>query len=384
MNLDVRTIVVVLLIVVLLLSAILMLDLRSGRAPGLARWNLGLCLFGAGWLLFPLRPLLPPVVGVAFADALLLAGLCSQYAALLEFGERKVPGWLVPGPALLLFVLLLPLLGDYAILTLTVSAVYSAAFAALAMVTIRLGERAGAVRWLSAAILIGAGVALMARAADISLHPEQSPAVFTASALHGIAFIMLLAVTVSTSFSFLVMQRRRSEARFQHIAMYDGLTELYNRRAFVESAGRELSRARRAGSPTAALMIDLDHFKRVNDEHGHAAGDRVLVDFAERLRATMRTADVPGRYGGEEFCVLLPGASLEEACMAAERIRAAVSAAPLGGLARGVTVSVGATATPRSDCTLDELLARADSALYGAKRSGRDRIAVSAPQAVAA
>src|SRR6185369_4414748 len=116
MTLDVRTVVVVLLIVVLLLSAILALDLRSGPAPGLARWNLGLGLFGVAWLLFALRPFLPPVVGVAFADGLLLAGLCSQYAALLEFGERKVPGWLLPGPALLLFVLLLPLLGDYAIL----------------------------------------------------------------------------------------------------------------------------------------------------------------------------------------------------------------------------------------------------------------------------
>jgi hypothetical protein len=88
MTLDVRTVVVVLLIVVLLLSAILTLDLRSGHAPGLARWNLGLGLFGAAWLLFALRPILPPAVGVAFADALLLAGLCSQYAALLEFGER--------------------------------------------------------------------------------------------------------------------------------------------------------------------------------------------------------------------------------------------------------------------------------------------------------
>ena len=384
MSLDVRTLVVVLLIVVLLLSAILMLDLRSGAAPGLARWNVGLGLFGAAWLLFALRPVLPAAVGVAFADALLLAGLCSQYAALLEFGERKVPGWLVPGPALLLFALLLPLLDDYAILTLIVSAVYAAAFGALAIATVRLGERAGAVRWLSAAILIGGGVALMARATDIWLRPDETPEVFTASALHGIAFIMLVAVTVSTSFSFLTMQRRRSEARVRHMAMHDGLTGLYNRRAFVEIAERELARARRAASPTAALMIDLDHFKRINDAHGHAAGDRVLAEFAARLRAAVRSADVPGRYGGEEFCVLLPGAGLEEACAAAERIRAAVCAQPLGGLAQAVTVSVGVAGSPCSDRTLDDLLARADAALYQAKRNGRNRVAIDYPQAAAA
>lgn len=384
MTLDVRTIVVMLLVVVLLLSAILALDLRSGRAPGLARWNLGLGLFAVAWLLFALRAFLPPIVGVAFADALLLCGLCSQCAALLEFGEHRVPGWLVPGPALLLFVLLVPLLGNYPLLTLVVSAVYAVAFGALAVATVRLAERAGAVRWLSSAILVGAGAALMARAVDIWLRPEQSPAVFTASALHGIAFIMLLAVTVSTSFSFLVMQRRRSEARVQHLAMYDGLTELYNRRAFRELAERELARARRVSEPTALLMLDIDHFKRVNDTWGHAAGDRVLSDFAQRLRAALRAGDLPGRYGGEEFCVLLPATCLEGACVVAERIRGAVSAKPLGALPAATMASVGATASADSGCSIDELLAQADAALYRAKRGGRNRVAINAQHAVAA
>jgi diguanylate cyclase (GGDEF)-like protein len=191
-------------------------------------------------------------------------------------------------------------------------------------------------------------------------------------------------VTVSTSFSFLVMQRRRSEARVQHIAMYDGLTELYNRRAFLEIAEREVARARRMAAPTAALMLDLDYFKRINDAHGHAAGDHVLAEFADRLRAAVRGADVPGRYGGEEFCVLLPGATMQEASAVAERIRAAVAAPPLGGLSQPVTVSVGASASTFSDCSVDELLAQADASLYRAKRSGRNRVVAGVARAIAA
>jgi diguanylate cyclase (GGDEF)-like protein len=384
MSLDVRTIVVVLLVSQLLMSATLALDLRSGRAPGLIRWNLGLGLFATGWLLIALRAVLPAVIGIGFADALLLAGLCSQYAALLEFGGRPVPAWLVPVPATLLFIVLLPLLDDYAGLTLVSSAVYALAFVALSVVTERLGERAGPVRWLSAAMLLVAAVVLMARAADIALHPAETPEVFTAKALHGFAFIMLLAVTVSSSFSFMVMHRRAAEARIRQIAMYDGLTRLYNRRAFLEIAEREAARARRAAGPTAALMLDLDHFKRVNDSHGHAAGDRLLADFAERLRGAVRGADIPGRYGGEEFCVLLPGATVEEAAVVAERIREAVAARPLGGLVQAVTMSAGAAGSTYSDCSVDELLAQADAALYAAKRSGRNRVVVSGRRAIAA
>jgi diguanylate cyclase (GGDEF)-like protein len=384
MTLDVRTIVIVLLVSQVLMSATLLLDLRSGRAPGLRRWNLGLGLFALGWLLIVLRALLPPLVGIGVADALLLAGLCLQYGALLEFGGRPVPGWLAPGAAAALFVALLPLLDHYAALTLLSSVVYASVFVALAAVTIRLGDRAGPVRWLSAAILIVGGVALIARAVDIWLRPGETPAMFTGSALHGFAFIMLLAITVSSSFSFLVMQRRAAEAKVRHIAMYDGLTELYNRRAFLEIAEREAARARRAAAPTAALMLDLDHFKRVNDAHGHASGDRVLVDFAERLRAAVRSADILGRYGGEEFCVLLPGATIEEASDVAERIRAAVVAKPLGGLAEVTTVSTGVAGSARSDCSVDELLAQADAALYRAKRSGRNKVLVHARRAVAA
>jgi diguanylate cyclase (GGDEF)-like protein len=365
-TLDVRTLVVVLLVSALLMSAILTLDLRRGRAPGLGRWNAGLALFGAGWLLMALRGVVPAIAGVALANALLLGGLCQQCAALRELGGRPVGArWLLV-PPVVLFLLLLPLLDRYAALTLLVSAVYATAFVFLAIQTVRLGAHAGPVRWLSAAILCAAAPALLARAFDI--WRLETPGMFTGSALHALTFIMLLAVTISSSFAFLVMQRRRGEEDIRYLAMYDGLTGLYNRRAFLELAGRELSRAQRAGMPTAALMIDLDHFKQVNDQRGHAFGDRVLATFAGRLRDAVRTADIPGRYGGEEFCVLLPGAEREEAAAVAERVRRA---------AGSPSVSIGVAVSARSGRGIDELLADADAALYRAKKAGRNRIAVS-------
>ena len=121
---------------------------------------MGLGLFAIGWLLIVLRAAVPAVIGIAVAHALLIAGLCCQYAALLEFGGRRVPGWLVPAPATLLFLALLPLLDRYAGMTLLTSIVHSVAFVALAGILVRLGDRAGPVRWLSASILIAAAVAV--------------------------------------------------------------------------------------------------------------------------------------------------------------------------------------------------------------------------------
>jgi diguanylate cyclase (GGDEF)-like protein len=373
MHLDVRTVLVVLLVTAILMSVTLALDLRRSQAAGLGRWNAGLGLFAAGWLLITLRGTVPALLGVAVAHGLMAAGLCLQFEALREFGGRAPRRWLPLAGAASVFVLLLPLLGHYPGMTLATSAVYAAIFVALARATLQLGIEAGRVRWLSAAVLAGAALALLARAADIWLR-GGAHGVFTASALHAAAFIMLVAVTVTSSFSFLVMQRRRSEERMRHLAMYDPLTELHNRRAFMELAGRELARARREGVPTALLMIDLDHFKAINDQYGHQAGDRVLADIAARLRATVRSADLPGRYGGEEFCVLLPCTGADEAQRIAERVRAAVAQRPLGGLPAPVTVSIGAACATNPGLSLDQLLREADDRLYTAKAAGRNRV----------
>lgn len=168
--------------------------------------------------------------------------------------------------------------------------------------------------------------------------------------------------------------RAREDLRFQ--ATHDVLTGIWNRRAVLDLLHREIERANRLRGSVGVLMLDLDHFKKINDTHGHLTGDAVLKATAERISQVVRSYDFVGRYGGEEFLVLLPGCDKEQAEQSGERIRLAVQASPVisAGSEISVTVSIGATATDGQAET--EVLAIADAALYEAKSAGRNRTVV--------
>jgi diguanylate cyclase (GGDEF)-like protein len=164
--------------------------------------------------------------------------------------------------------------------------------------------------------------------------------------------------------------------RIEQIAVHDELTGLYNRRFLLEVLRREHSRAKRLNSSFAVCMFDIDHFKSINDTLGHAAGDAVLKHFALISNSGLRGVDVLGRYGGEEFLLILPDAGRADACTAAERVRAVVEAAGFPQLPadRHVTVTIGVAASKRDE-TVETLLGRADGALYEGKAAGRNRVA---------
>jgi diguanylate cyclase (GGDEF)-like protein len=159
--------------------------------------------------------------------------------------------------------------------------------------------------------------------------------------------------------------------RARHAADHDHLTGACSRRAFFGLATREQARALRRVSPLSLLLFDVDHFKRINDTHGHATGDRVLVDIVQRTGAVIRSIDTVARVGGEEFAVLLPDTGADTALLVAERLRHELDRAldPAG-----YTVSIGA-ATLRPGETIDAMLKRADAALYAAKAAGRNAVA---------
>jgi diguanylate cyclase (GGDEF)-like protein len=164
----------------------------------------------------------------------------------------------------------------------------------------------------------------------------------------------------------------------QVLSVTDALTGLINRRGLEALALPAVAQARRAGTPSVMIMADLDHFKMINDKHGHAAGDVVLRALGRVILETVREGDVAARIGGEEFAIFLPATTLEGAYALAERLRRDVAAGvphPSGGEAR-VTVSCGLAAVGAGSGTnaLDEALAAADQALYAAKRDGRDRV----------
>jgi diguanylate cyclase (GGDEF)-like protein len=175
----------------------------------------------------------------------------------------------------------------------------------------------------------------------------------------------------------------RANARLRERAVTDVTTGLKNVRYFHERLARELSRAQREGRPLCLVAADLDHFKRVNDVHGHAVGDRVLAAAARVLEHCVRAGDVACRVGGEEFTVICPGASAEDALHIAERIRAEVQALRVPS-AKGtvrLTLSLG-VCVYRAGEPAHVLTARADAALYAAKRGGRNRVELATPHSL--
>lgn len=177
-----------------------------------------------------------------------------------------------------------------------------------------------------------------------------------------------------------VTRQGRDAADLRRMLTRDHLTGASNRAHFFEMAERQLMRALRDDGALALVVLDVDHFKRVNDEHGHAAGDVVLREVARRCKAELRPQDIFARLGGEEFVVLLPSTPLVEASAVAERLRASLAREPINadGIQLCITASFGCSALDADPATsLAGLLAAADSALYRAKRAGRDRVALS-------
>ncbi len=174
-----------------------------------------------------------------------------------------------------------------------------------------------------------------------------------------------------------ITRRKELEADLVRLAAIDGLTEILNRRSFMERSSMELKRAFRHHTPTSLLMIDIDHFKNVNDTYGHHVGDEVLRSLARRLAGELRREDLLGRIGGEEFAALLPQTGMEGALLAAERLRLAVEnmSIPCDGWEIRITVSIGAGLQEEERVQdLERLLKRADRALYAAKQNGRNRV----------
>jgi diguanylate cyclase len=185
---------------------------------------------------------------------------------------------------------------------------------------------------------------------------------------------LLVVYPIMVSFTtYRLAQRVRQQNRLlMTLSATDGLTGLPNHSAWLESVEREFARCKRTADTSAVLMLDLDHFKAINDNHGHAAGDEVLRLIAGILRATLRVQDLPGRYGGEEFGVVLPGSDLAGAHAIAERVRKRIEAAEFGRGVR-ITTSSGCAALAAGDASAAAWVARADRALYRAKREGRNR-----------
>jgi len=265
------------------------------------------------------------------------------------------------------------------------SAVMAAIAIAIAFDLYRYGRDVvrGRHTWLLGAPLAAAAAGFALRGVRAMWHPELVPEEMVADGTVNVASAigyMAIALTFHATLIGLVVGRILADLR--HRSRHDGLTGLLNRRAMEETLLAQMQRSRRTGEPFTVLMLDLDHFKAINDCHGHAAGDRALKHTATALKAELREVDAIGRFGGEEFLVLMPGATVETALPVAERLRAAlVSDAPrLAGAKLLISASIGIAQWHEPEEETSRLLMRADAALYRAKLRGRDCVVVEDPE----
>jgi diguanylate cyclase (GGDEF)-like protein len=213
-------------------------------------------------------------------------------------------------------------------------------------------------------------------AASISGVAEFSPNTTSTFAIAMLYMVPIGGSLVLTTGSLLLMFERLLADK-HHLATHDELTGILNRRAIVAGGEREVAIARRSKQPLTVAYVDIDHFKEINDRFGHEAGDNVIADVARTIQETCRSTDLVGRYGGEEFCIVLPGVGAEGATIFGERLLAAIRKRRFHGK-QAVTLSAGLATwnASQAECSWPQLIGTADHALYKAKSDGRDRFSV--------
>ncbi|MES2346039.1 MAG: GGDEF domain-containing protein [Pseudomonadota bacterium] len=380
---DIKTLVLALALGNLSLCAALFFFEQEGRrgaqpAAGQSTWALAKQFQALAWGLLYLRGALPDFLTIPFANALLLAGFALDASALWEQAGRRVwRRYLLPalGVAIGLFtgawLMDVPAAGRIAIASLAVGLFFVAGAAALGR-----GWSAGTLlrRYLVLAMLVLA-LAVMARGLLTALLPQGAGWVSPAL-IQGVGIVALYLMMVSGAFGYLLLGREKLQGELARLEVVDPLTDVPNRRGFYQTLTPWIALARRPGMPTSLIILNLDHFKRVNDNYGHPVGDLVLKAMVDVCKKQLRDSDMMGRLGGAEFAIQLPRTSLEDALMVAERIRNAVAAVPVKAekAVINMTASLGVT-TIRAEDTTVSLFKRADEALQAAKRGGRNRVA---------
>ncbi|HEY0837386.1 MAG TPA: GGDEF domain-containing protein [Azospirillum sp.] len=380
MILDSRTLVVVLLLLAIILGAAHFMTWHINRSiPALRHCAMGDGFSAIGLLTVALRGPEPAAWTLMLTNAAIAGVYVSLFLATRSFTTRRMPVW--PVAALVTAYLLTAGVFIYYVADVGARVAAGAAFIAV-MSTLCGGDLLRSARWSARTpvgvvgfILIAHAVFNAARAA-FSLVESPLPNLLAPSTVQTLAFLESSIAILVIGIGFIIMTTERLQAELRQAATYDTLTGIFNRRAFLALAEAAFARNRRSGKEFALLLIDIDHFKRINDSFGHQAGDEVLRAFAGAVTSELRQSDVFGRYGGEEFCVLLPDTRLDGALVVAERLRMSLRDLVVEheGNLISTSISIGVADTESGAASFDDILSEADRALYRAKATGRDRV----------
>jgi len=369
-----------------LLTAVITLGLgllawRERRAY-LLHWTAALVTTFVGMLLFALRGTAPDLLTVVMANVLLLGNLLFTLSGYQRLFDQPVPVRAMLALAALQFGVYAWLtfgVDDYNSRVLVFNATLVALSAASALVLRQQSRRLG---WMVLALPVGAHLlqALLGlvRIGLTLQSTEPATNLMAASQGHVVAIMLNSLAAMALAFGFLALHAGHLLEALELQAATDPLTGLANRRGFDRALALEWERHQRRGSPLAVMVIDIDHFKQINDTHGHAAGDAALRHLGQVLRQHLRPYDLSGRLGGEEFCVVEADTDLDGARHSAERLRQAdlVFGHDAQGRPLSMTVSMGVALVSVDDQSPRDAIRRADAALYRAKQSGRNRVEI--------
>ncbi|HZP75246.1 MAG TPA: GGDEF domain-containing protein [Pseudolabrys sp.] len=381
MNLDVNTLFMVTIYVEAILGLLLLFAwVQNTAIHGVAWWGFAHLCRAASVMLFGMYGSAPDLISIDLANALLFTAFAITWTGARVFDGRPVePVYLVTGAVIWLLVCRLPLVAESVNVRALIASMIIAGYTWLAAWEFWRGRAEALVSRLPAIFMLFAhGALFMLRTPVIALLPFPGENRLSGSVWLTVLSFEALLFTISIAFILLAMAKERTELRHRTAAMVDPLTGLANRRSFLADGVALAKRHTSRPKPVAVLLIDLDHFKSINDRFGHAVGDRVLELFAETAKENLRASDVIGRIGGEEFAAILYDTGRDKALSVAERIRAAFAENALEVDSRpiGATVSIGLVHSDAIVLDVPGLLEQADQALYFAKERGRNRVEI--------
>jgi diguanylate cyclase (GGDEF)-like protein len=377
---DLRTIIFMSMLLTFMLSMLLAITRAHHKeVHGPGYWAVGNLVIGLGMVLVLIQLDAPKMLFVP-GMALIGAGLCLFINGIQAFIGRA------PNHRMTIVAFLLLLAIDaYFMLTkqdIRTTVILSAIiFACIYLYCARLTfsreeGMIGNLYWITSSLYLLMALLMLGRGFYASRADTAVFDSFVTWPVNGYTFMLGAVSQFFISSLFVLMLSYKLNQKLESIATIDGLTSVLNRRGLEDAAVKMQDICKRINLSMAVLLIDIDHFKKVNDTYGHLAGDDVLKHLASVVAGILRSSDVLGRYGGEEFCAFLPNTTEGDAIGLAERIRAGVEASPLKLNLENIkiTVSIGVADSVRAGYDFKGLVATADSAMYGAKNSGRNRV----------
>jgi len=383
MNLDVRTIMVLFAMLSLLFSGlILSAGLHTRSINSVKQWSIAsLCIaVGLGSAYFFQTPTANAKYAVLLGTVLITTSIALQFTGIQSFKSGQVYVW----PAMVFvsvatfqtywFEFIHP---DIISRTVANSLIFSIGYAACASETIvRSKPKFKSISWLTSLSFALLSLAMLIRAIVLSQSSPETYSLYANIPINPATFLITCALQLCVTFGFLVMLNRQVMTEIEQFATRDPLTGAFNRRLLEEEIAKLQSRSKRIGDKFSLMLIDIDNFKSINDNYGHLNGDEILRGLANIVATKIRTNDYFARYGGDEFCVLLPSTDIAEALIIANRVREAYASTSflVGGKVIKASISIGIVDSSQVGVEFKTMLSAADQALYKAKQSGRNKV----------